>query len=151
MVKLYWNDLYPWDWQQCGRLFYIRFPLYNKLIDFNIFKDHEPNSNHRPLIITLNIYMRSDPKEENYHFQKHPIFDKNKADVFLHDLKNELFHLSSMENIENLYHNFSTTLSFSITSSLLKSRLKQAIIEPTLSMIKSVNMREKKLSKLLNI
>ena len=34
--------------------------------------------------------------------------------IFLHDLKNELFHLSSMENIENIYHNFATTLLSSI-------------------------------------
>ena len=36
-------------------------PIYNKLIDFNIFNDHEPESDHRPLIITLNISMYSDP------------------------------------------------------------------------------------------
>ena len=42
------------------------------------------------------------------------IFDKHKAGIFLHDLKNELVPLSSMENIENLYHNFATTLSSSI-------------------------------------
>ena len=55
--------------------------------------------------------MHSDREHENYHCQKHLIFDKNKADIFLHDLKNEPFILSSMENIKNLYHNFSTTLS----------------------------------------
>ena len=60
--------------------------------------------------------MHSDPKEENYHCQKHLIFDKNKVDIFLHDLKSELFPLSSMENIENLYHNFATTLSSSINN-----------------------------------
>ena len=63
-------------------------PIHNKLIDFNIFNDHEPDYDHKPLIITLKIAMHSDPKEENYHFQNHLIFDKNKADIFLHDLKN---------------------------------------------------------------
>ena len=38
-------------------------PIYNKLIDFNIFNDHEPDSDHRPLIINLNISMHRDPKE----------------------------------------------------------------------------------------
>ena len=89
-------------------------PIYNKLIDFNIFNDHELNSDHRTLIITLNIAMHNNPKEENYHFQKHLIFDKNKANIFLHDLKNDLVPLSIMENIENLYHNFATNLSSSI-------------------------------------
>ena len=58
--------------------------------------------------------MHSDPKEENYHCQKHLIFNKNKADIFLHDLKNQLVPLSSTENIENLYNNFATTLLSSI-------------------------------------
>ena len=58
--------------------------------------------------------MHRDPKEKNYHSLKHLIFNKNKADIFLHDLKNELVPLSSMENIENIYHNFVTTLSLSI-------------------------------------
>ena len=71
-------------------------PIYNKLIDFNIFNDHEFDSNHRPLIITLNIAMHSNPKDKNYHFQKHPIFDKNKSHIFLHDLKNDLVPLSSI-------------------------------------------------------
>ena len=94
--------------------------IYNKLIAFNIFNDHEPDSDHRPLIITLNISMHSDLKEENYHCQKYLIFDKNKDDIFLHDLKNELFPLFSMENIENLYHNFPTTLSSSINKFSIK-------------------------------
>ena len=89
-------------------------PIKNKLIYFNIFNEHETNSNNRPLIITLNIVMHNDPKEENYHFQNHRIFDKNKVDISRHDLKNESVPLSSMENVENLYHNFSTTLSSSI-------------------------------------
>ena len=89
-------------------------PLYNKLLDFNIFNDHEPEYDHRTLIITLNISMHRDPKEENYHFQKHLIFDKNKANIFIDDLKNELVALYSMDNIENLCHNFSKTLSSSI-------------------------------------
>ena len=89
-------------------------PIYNKLIDFNIFNDHEIDSDHKPLFITLNISMHSDPKEENYHCQRHPIFNKNKADTFLHDLKYELVPLSSIENIENIYRNFSTTLLSSI-------------------------------------
>ena len=56
-----------------------------------------------------------------------------------------------MEDIENLYHNFSTTPRHPLTSSLLKSQLKRAVVEPTVSMIKSVKMRENKLSKLLHI
>ena len=42
------------------------------------------------------------------------IFDKNKVDIFLHNPKNGLVPLSSMENIENIYHNFATILLSSI-------------------------------------
>ena len=44
-------------------------PLYKRVIDFNIFNDHEPEYDHRPLIITLNISMHSKPKEGNCHCQ----------------------------------------------------------------------------------
>ena len=42
------------------------------------------------------------------------VFDKNKSNILFHDLENEAFPLSSMENIENLYNNFVTTLLSSI-------------------------------------
>ena len=70
-------------------------PIYNKLIDFNIFNDHEPDYDNRNLIITHNISMYSDLWEESYHCQKHLIFDKNIADIFLCNLKNGLVPLSS--------------------------------------------------------
>ena len=96
------NDLTKWSnssWMTCihglrsSVVDYVisDIPLYKRVIDFNIFNDHEPEYDHRPLIITLNIAMHNDPKEENYHFQKHPIFDKNKADIFLHDIKMNCF------------------------------------------------------------
>ena len=109
MLSMHHNDLIPMLDYAISDI-----PIYNKLIDFNIFNDHDPNSDHGPLIITLNISMYTDLQEENYHCQKHLIFDKNKADIFLHNLKNGLVHLSSIENIEILYHNFATTLSSSI-------------------------------------
>ena len=64
------------------------------------------------------------------------IFDKNKADIFIHVLKIEPVPLSSMENIENLYIILLQPSRRPLTISLLKSRLKRAIVEPTLGMIK---------------
>ena len=55
--------------------------------------------------------MNSDPKDENYNGQKHLIFDKTKTNLILHGLINDLYLLSSMDNIETLYNNFTTTLS----------------------------------------
>ena len=114
MAKLQEEDLYPWAGSSFVDYVIFDIPIQNKLIDFNILNDHETESDHRPLIITLNISIQSNPKEENYHFQKHMIFDKHKANIFLHNLKNGLVPLFNMENIENIYHNFSTTLSSSI-------------------------------------
>ena len=58
--------------------------------------------------------MNSDPKDENYNGQKHLIFDKTKTNLILHGLINDLYLLSSMDNIETVYHNFTTTRSSSI-------------------------------------
>ena len=61
--------------------------------------------------------------------KKNLIFDRNKNDIFLNDLKNNLLPLSSIDNIEDLYHNFTTTLShyinkFSIEVSINKRNRK---------------------------
>jgi len=58
--------------------------------------------------------MHRDPIENNPYKQKNLIFDRNKNDLFLNELRNNLLPLSSIDNIEGLYHNFNTTLSYSI-------------------------------------
>ena len=52
--------------------------------------------------------------DKNSHNHNHLIFDKNKDDLALKYLKIELFPLSSKDNIEDLYHNFTIILSSSI-------------------------------------
>jgi len=54
--------------------------------------------------------MRRDPIENNPYSQKNLIFERNKNDLFLNELKNNLLPLSSIDNIEDLYHNFIRTL-----------------------------------------
>lgn len=71
-------------------------PLYNEIINFDILKDHEPDSDHRPLIITLNLVMHKDPIENNPYSQKNLIFDRNKNNLFLKELKTNFLPLSSM-------------------------------------------------------
>ena len=68
------------------------------------------------------------------------ILDKNKVDIFLHDLKNELFPLSSMENIENLYHNFAITIWSSINKFSIKVLTKTNNNRTNPCMIKSLKM-----------
>ena len=76
--------------------------------------------------------MHRDPIEDNPHSQKKLIFDRNKNDPFLNELKINLLPLSSMDNIEDLYHNFTTTLSYLLTSSQLKFQVIKEITKPTL-------------------
>ena len=56
--------------------------LYNKIINFDILKDHEPDSDHRPLIVTLNFARHRDPIEDDPHSQKNLNFARNKNDLF---------------------------------------------------------------------
>jgi hypothetical protein len=56
--------------------------VYNQIVNFDILNDHEPDSNHRPLTLTLNFVMQKIPIEDNYDNQKNLIFEKNKFDLF---------------------------------------------------------------------
>ena len=58
--------------------------------------------------------MHIDPIEDNPYSKKNLIFDRNKNDLFLNELKTNILPLSSIDNIDDLYHNFTTTLSYSI-------------------------------------
>jgi len=100
--------------------------LYNRMINIDILTDHEPDSDHRPLIVTINFSMHCDPIEDNPHNQKHFIFDKSKKDLFINELKNNLFPLSNMNNIEDLYHNFTMVLSSSINTFSIEVLSKQS-------------------------
>ena len=88
--------------------------LYNDIINLTIINDHEPDSDHKPLMVTLNCDIHSDPIEDNHYNQRNLIFDRNKKDLFINELKINLLPLSSTDNIEDLYYNFTKTLSYSI-------------------------------------
>jgi hypothetical protein len=46
-------------------------PIYNQIVNFDLLNDHEPNSDHRPLTLTLNFVMHKIPIEENFDNQRH--------------------------------------------------------------------------------
>jgi hypothetical protein len=94
-------------------------PVYNQIVNFDLLNDHEPDSDHRPLTLTLNFIMHKNPLEDNSDNQRHFVFDKNKVDLFLKDLNTKLNLLSYKNNIEDIYHNFTTTLSTSIKIEVL--------------------------------
>ena len=66
------------------------------------------------LIVTFNFVMYRDPIEDNFYSQKNLIFDRNKNDLFINELKINFLPLPNIYNIEDLYHSFTTTLSYSI-------------------------------------
>jgi hypothetical protein len=83
----------------------------SKIETFDLLNDHEANSDHKPLTLTLNFSMHMSAIEENYDNQRNLRFEKNKVDLFLKDLNSKLNLLTYKDNIEELYHNFTTTLS----------------------------------------
>ena len=56
--------------------------LYNDIINLDVLNDHEPDSDHKPLMVTLNYAIHRDPIEDNPYNQKNLIFDRNKKDLF---------------------------------------------------------------------
>ena len=78
--------------------------------------DHEPAYDHRNLTLTLKFSMHRSTIEENFDNQRNLRFDKSKVDIFLKDLNSELHLLTYKDNIEDLYQNFTTTLSTSINT-----------------------------------
>jgi hypothetical protein len=89
-------------------------PVSNQITTFDLLNDHEPDSNHKPLTLTLKFSMHRSTIEENYDNQRNLRFDKSKVDIFLKDLNSKLKLLTYKDNIEEIYHNFTTTLSTSI-------------------------------------
>ena len=95
----------------------------NQITTFDLLIDHELDSDHKPLTLTLKFSMHRSTIEENYDNQRNLRFDKSKGnlhfdkskvDIFLKDLNSKLKLLTYKDNIEELYHNFTTTLSISI-------------------------------------
>jgi hypothetical protein len=80
-------------------------PIYNQIVKFELLDDHEPDSDHRPLtqIPTLNFLMHKISVEEYSNNQRHLLFDKQKVDLLLKDLKNDLKCISYQNNIEANY------------------------------------------------
>jgi hypothetical protein len=86
----------------------------NQIATFDLLNDHDPDYDHKPLTLALKFSMHRSTIEENFDNQRNFLFDKSKVDIFLKDLNSELNLLTYKDNIEQLYHNFTTTLSTSI-------------------------------------
>ena len=60
--------------------------VYNKIVNFDILNDHEPNFDHIPLMLTLNFFMHKNTIIETCNNEKKFTFNKNKVYLFLIDL-----------------------------------------------------------------
>jgi hypothetical protein len=89
-------------------------PVSNQITTFDLLNDHEPDSDLKPLTLTLKFSMHRSTIEENCDNQTNLCFDKSKFDIFLKDLNSKLSLLTYKDNIEELYHNCTATLSTSI-------------------------------------
>jgi hypothetical protein len=97
----------------------------NQITTFDLLNYHEPNSNHKPLTLNLNVSMHRSVIEENSDNQRNLRFDKSKVGILLKDLNSKLNILTYKDNIEELYHNFTTTLSTSINKFSFKVSYKK--------------------------
>jgi hypothetical protein len=86
----------------------------NQITTFDLLNDHESDSDHKPLTLTLKFSMHRSTIGDNYDNQRNLRFDKSKVDIFLKDLNSKLKLLTYKDNIEELYHNLTTTLFTSI-------------------------------------
>jgi exonuclease III len=58
-------------------------PVSNQITTFDLLNDHEHDSDHKPLTLTLHFSMHRSAVEENYDNQRQLYFDKSKVDLFL--------------------------------------------------------------------
>ena len=83
-------------------------PVSNQITTFDLLNDHEPDSDHKPLTLTLKFSMHRNTIEENYNNKRQLFFDKSKVDIFLNDLNSELHLLTYKDNIEESSSIFSS-------------------------------------------
>ena len=86
----------------------------NQIVTSDLLNDHELDYDHIPLTLNLKFSMHRSIIEENFDNQRYFVFDKSKVDIFLKDLNSKLNILTYQDNFEELYLNFTTTLSTSI-------------------------------------
>ena len=71
----------------------------NQITTFDLLNDHEPDSDHKPLTLTLKFSMHRSTIKENSDNQRNLCFDKSKVDIFLKDLNSKLNLLTYKDNI----------------------------------------------------
>jgi hypothetical protein len=72
-----------------------------KIVNYDLLNDNEPDSDHRPLTLTLKFSMHMKTIEENSNNQRHMLFDESKVDLFLMDLNRELHLLTYKDNMKS--------------------------------------------------
>lgn len=55
---------------------------YNQIVNFDILNYHEPYFDHKPLTITLNVFIHKSPIEEKFDYQRKLHFYRSKVDLY---------------------------------------------------------------------
>ena len=76
-------------------------PVSNRITTFDFLNDHEPDSDHKPLTLTINFAMHKSAIEENFDNKRQLHFHKSKVDIFLKDLNSKL-HLLTYNDLKDL-------------------------------------------------
>lgn len=75
----------------------------NCMENFEHLNEHEPESDHRALSLTLNLVMHTYHMQNISESQRHTGFDRSKTYIFLKDLKRHLGFLTYNNNIYQTY------------------------------------------------
>jgi hypothetical protein len=123
-------------------------PISNQIATFDLLNDHEPDSDHKPLTLTLNFSMHKSAIEDNFDNQRNLCFDKSKVYILLKDLNSKL-NLLIRTTLNNSIIILQLPFPLLLTSSLSRCPIKRIIERPTLGMIKNVKFLGNPLGMLL--
>ena len=87
----------------------------NHITNFELLNGFEPDSDHRPMSLSLNLAMHTTHMQENNERKIHIHFDRSKNDMFLRDLEMDLGTMNYNNNIDQFYYHFTTILSNTIS------------------------------------
>lgn len=87
--------------------------------------------------------MHTNHMQKNCESQRHILLTKGKMDLFLNNLNKYLGFWTYTDNIDDIYHNFSATVTNNISKLSTEVLYKRIIELPTLGMIMIVKLRGK--------
>lgn len=97
----------------------------NRIANFELLNGFEPNYDHRPISLSLNLGMHTTHMQETGERKRHIHLDGSKVVLFLRDLERDLGYLTYNINIYQIYYHFTTTRSTTINKFSIGTSYKQ--------------------------